>query len=333
MIKCNFCNKLFSTRAAFSNHLTRTEKSHFKNDLEKERFLVYSIFGEQYVEDLIIKYKNEEICCYDLDKSNDISKYITLLGIKRTNSQEKQTIRYKEKYRKSIQLKYGNDITNISQVIEVQKKKEETIASHFDSYNSYLKQHRIYMKQGYTEYIGDHARLAETTSKIKKTCLAKYGHENFGCGIDAKKKRKETFVNTIANWEYEERLERTSKARAAVNHRGGFSSKPEKRIRHCLTELNIDFKSNIQLWHYNYDIVFDNIIIEIQGDMWHANPEKYKANDLIMGKISAKSLWEKDAKKRKKAEEHGYRLIEIWECAIVTRNDAELIEYVKGLIC
>ena len=66
--------------------------------------------------------------------------------------------------------------------------------------------------------------------------------------------------------------------------------------------------------------------------MWHANPSKYKENDLIMGKILAKTLWEKDAKKRKKAEENGFRLIEIWEDAIVRRNDVELIHLIEGLL-
>jgi G:T-mismatch repair DNA endonuclease (very short patch repair protein) len=188
------------------------------------------------------------------------------------------------------------------------------------------------MKLGFENYVNDSDRVSETINKIKETCLERYGHKNFGAGVAAKEKKKKTFSETIALWDYEERLERTSKAREAVNHRGGFSSKPEKRVRHCLVELGIDFKSNVHLWHYNYDIVFDNIIIEVQGDMWHANPSKYKEDDLIMGKILAKTLWEKDLKKKKKAEENGFQLIEIWEHAIVARNDEDLLNLVKGLL-
>ncbi len=57
------------------------------------------------------------------------------------------------------------------------------------------------------------------------------------------------------------------------------------------------------MWNYNFDMVFDKLIIEVQGDMWHANPLFYKENDLIMGKLLAKDIWAKDERKKKKAEE------------------------------
>jgi len=189
------------------------------------------------------------------------------------------------------------------------------------------------MNKGFIDYSSDKNRVVATVNKIKATCLERYGHENFGSGEVAKKKAKQSYKETIAQWSYEERLARTSIARATVCSRGGFSSKPEKRVRQCLTELDIEFKSNVHMWHYNFDMVFGKCIIEVQGDMWHANPAKYKATDLIMGKLLASDLWAKDAKKKKKAEENSFTVIEIWECEIKKRNDEQLIQYVKELLC
>ena len=76
-------------------------------------------------------------------------------------------------------------------------------------------------------------------------------------------------------------------------------------------------------------MVNSNLILEIQGTMWHADPKKYKATDLIMGKILAKDIWDKDYRKKKKAEDAGYIVIEIWEDEINSKTDEELSFLVK----
>ena len=250
------------------------------------------------------------------------------MGLKRTSKEERKTERYKTKYLTSIQQKYGDHITNVSQVPDVQKKKEESFAREYGSYENYLVFRAESRKLAYNEYVGTD-KHKETIIKIEDTCQRKYGDRNFGAGEVAKTKRKKSHAETIASWDYEERLDRTSVARAAVCHRGGYSSKPEKRIQHCLIELEIDFKTNVHQWHYNYDMVFDKFIIEVQGDMWHANPSMYVSTDLIMGKLLASDLWGKDKRKKAKAESNGYTLIEIWECEISKKKDEELIEFVK----
>jgi G:T-mismatch repair DNA endonuclease (very short patch repair protein) len=249
--------------------------------------------------------------------------------LKRTNSQEKRTERYKQKYENTLKIKYGEEITNPSQLDWVQKKKEDSCSLKHESYQNYLIKQRSFMRKGYTEYVSDKERLTESRSKAKNTCLQKYGHENFGAGKIAKEKRIKTHSNTIKTWDYEERLKRTSKARESVNHRGGYSSAPEKRIRKALVELDIDFQSNSHLWNYNFDMVFGKYIIEVQGDMWHANPQKYKPTDLIMGKILAADIWAKDKRKKEKANNNGYILIEIWENEISNKTESELIEMVR----
>jgi G:T-mismatch repair DNA endonuclease (very short patch repair protein) len=327
MILCPFCNKEFINRKSFSNHLTRTHGNEFVSDVEKEKILVCTLYGEEIVETTVKEYIDGLFSVHGLPI--DIAKYLSLLGVKRTSKEERKTERYKQTYLTGIQKKYGNDITNISQVKEIQNKKEKTCESKHGSYQNYLDEHRKFMKDGYVNYVGSDKHII-AVEKQRKTCEDRFGNGNFGCGDDAIKKSKRTRKETIESWDYEERLERTRIAREAVTHRGGFTSKPEKRIRKILIDLDVEAKYNVFLFKYNWDLVIEDIIIEVQGVMWHGKPDRYNADDLIMGKILVKDIWEKDARKQNKAREEGYKVIEIWEDEISKKSDNELLVLVKN---
>lgn len=257
----------------------------------------------------------------------DITKLINLYGIKRTSKQERATKRYKQTYVKGLQKNYGPEITNPSQIAEVKKKRKETYAKTYGSYQNYLNWKNSRLTIGTKNYQGS-SKQKEAMEKIKNTCLERYGNENFGLGTEAKEKARVTRKNVIANWSYEERLERTRKAREALLNQG-FVSNPEKRIRKSLIDLNVEAKHNVFLWNYNWDLVIDNILIEVQGIFWHAKPSIYKPNDLILGEVTAKDLWDKDNRKKKKALENGYKVIEVWEDEITKKTDAELLKLVR----
>lgn len=334
MFICKFCNESFKDRKSLSVHLTRKESGNFGSDLEREKFLVETIFGIEKVKKVLEDYESKKICVYDLVKMGcDISKYIFLLGIKRTSKEERQTERYKAKYLEGIQKVYGTGITSISQVEAVKQKKKNTIIANHGSYEKFLSEHREMMLTGFEEYKTDIERMRDTTEKIQATCTKKYGHSNFGQGEAARAKSMKSRKELIATWDYEERLSRTDIARTAVCSRGGYESSIEKRVQHCLVELDINFVKHFHAWHYNYDLLVEGtLLIEIQGDMWHAFPGKYKATDLIMGKLLASDIWKKDAKKKKVAEENGYRVIYIWEHEIRKLKDADLMALVFNRI-
>lgn len=322
ILLCPICNKELSTRRAFSIHLSRSHE--FATELEKETLSVYTIFGKDEVEKLKNDYISGKYSINGLPF--DICKFLDLSGLKRSSKEERATERYKQKYKNSILQKYG--VENISQSKIIQKKKEETCAKKHGSYEEYLVAQRSHMREGYNGYVKSREHH-ETYLKVEQTCLERYGYKNFGLGREAKEKSKIKRKETIASWEYEERLQRTAKARASVNHRGGFSSKPEKRVRKALVDLDIESKYNQNLFNYNWDIVIGNFIIEVQGVMWHAKKDRYKANDLIMGRILASDIWEKDKRKRCKAEENGFVVIEIWEDEIAKCNDDDLVVLVE----
>lgn len=325
MILCPICKKEFKDRRVFGLHLSTTHKGNFESDLEKELLLVETLFGHELVE----KIKQEYIdCLYCIDDLPiDIAKYISLLGIKRTSKQERSTERYKKKYKNSIIEKYGVD--NISKSAHIQSKKIKTYEKKYGSYENYLEEQRQYMKDGYETYSSDIERRSDQQSKAVASYISKFGYDNPAKHPDVKDKIGNSQKNRIDKLSYDERLIMTSKAREAVCSRGGYSSKPEKRVRKSLIDLNIDALYNKPLWNYNWDLVIGKFLIEVQGTMWHAKPTLYKETDLIMGKLLAKDIWQKDAKKHKKAREEGYTVIEIWEDEIARCNDSELVQLLK----
>lgn len=74
------------------------------------------------------------------------------------------------------------------------------------------------------------------------------------------------------------------------------------------------------------------IIIEINGDYWHANPKIYNKNDKIQypGKtIEARFVWSRDIKRRKILESMGYCVIDIWEKDFVENKMNEVKDKLK----
>ena len=69
--------------------------------------------------------------------------------------------------------------------------------------------------------------------------------------------------------------------------------------------------------NYFYDATYKNkYVIEFHGDVFHGNPEKFGPDDHCHPfdkNITAKQLWEHDAKKKKVAEDNGYIYICFWE--------------------
>ena len=91
-------------------------------------------------------------------------------------------------------------------------------------------------------------------------------------------------------------------------------------------QLPLFFDNNI----YIFDIVLNNIIIEVNGTFWHADPRFYKETDKIYRGLTAKEIWEKDKNKKRIAENEGYILVYIWEKEI-NNNFEETINFIKNI--
>ena len=81
-------------------------------------------------------------------------------------------------------------------------------------------------------------------------------------------------------------------------------------------ELNNEnyFYDNINNSYYFYDFVISNIkfCIEFNGDYWHANPEFYKEDDIVI-KYKVDEIWNRDKVKNDFIRSKGYELVIVWE--------------------
>lgn len=87
-----------------------------------------------------------------------------------------------------------------------------------------------------------------------------------------------------------------------------------------LSPLNENWKGKRKVWVYDFFIPNKNLLIEVQGSYWHADPRIYNSDDVIKfpgeKMILASDIWERDVNKMKSAELQGYNTVAIWELDI-----------------
>ncbi len=76
--------------------------------------------------------------------------------------------------------------------------------------------------------------------------------------------------------------------------------------------------------------------IEFQGDLWHANPQRYTEDDIPIkfdkNMMTAKQIWERDRVKQKFLKTKLSKLIIIWESDLVKRGlDSIINEILKEI--
>lgn len=172
--------------------------------------------------------------------------------------------------------------------------------------------------------------------KIIETLIKNYG-ENFKEVINSKSHIIYTYIKQgFSEKEAEAKYQDLSQKRISYILNGDFISSLSYQFEKYLQEFNIqyemEFKITSEFGNRYYDFKIDNYLIELNGDFWHANPKKYVADDLLpmpKNKIKASDIWERDALKRKIAQDNGYTFITLWECDL---HDAKKILKIKNIM-
>jgi very-short-patch-repair endonuclease len=98
-------------------------------------------------------------------------------------------------------------------------------------------------------------------------------------------------------------------------------------LAQTLNELNIEWKYgepiNIGTQTYIPDFILldKKIIVECNGDYWHATPRLYEAEDLLRDGIIAGDVWKKDKKRIDDFKSVGYTCLVFWENDITNNLD------------
>lgn len=93
-------------------------------------------------------------------------------------------------------------------------------------------------------------------------------------------------------------------------------TQPEIKVQNRLTDLRVNFDTHVPfktpLGYHQVDILIEalKLIIEIDGDYWHANPKRYGSDDVIAG-TPAKEIWEYDKGITKNLSAQGYTVIRV----------------------
>ena len=109
---------------------------------------------------------------------------------------------------------------------------------------------------------------------------------------------------------------------------------PEEKVKDILDKRHIAYL--FQEYHYFNDKLYiadfeiNNIIIEVQGDYWHGNPQRY--NDEQLNDLQQK-LIQRDKDKKRCFEEAGYNVYYIWEWDLhqnIEKCEQQLIDFITA---
>lgn len=102
-------------------------------------------------------------------------------------------------------------------------------------------------------------------------------------------------------------------------------TKLEIMIQEELIKRNIPFKKHVPLIGQPDIFIEPNICVFADGDYWHANPIKYKHNDLISRQHNriAEDIWKRDLEIIRKLTEMNYFVLRFWETDVY--KDIKLI--------
>jgi len=288
--------------------LGRYQKKHYDIILNKEFFQRHYCDLSKSLPDLLkefgISYKATQFC-------------VKHFGLEYRGQKHPKTNKAGVQKRKAYYLKV-HGVENCSQLESIKDKKKQTCIKKYgvDNYRK-SKEFKEYYKLTMQERYGKGSLPNRFGNKNK--AWAKIGpEERKKFGENAAKKSK-AWWNSLP---VEEKERRITEKLTYLSRSPSFTSKQEVLIAETLTKAGIKFKTQVRIGRFLYDFQIGNILLEVQGDFWHANPKKYKPSDLLPRgpnlKVHASEIWIKDQRKREKGEAAGFVVKQLWESEIGT---------------
>jgi hypothetical protein len=243
-----------------------------------------------------------------------------------------------EKYKKMFSEKVKGDKNPMhkSKTTDLQRKQNSIYSvEYYKKHYPELSDHEIQLK------IDERVKYLTENRKPLPTQLQYYLDKGMSEeeSIIELSKRQSTFSKEICVEKYGEEegyikwMERQEKWQKSLNENGnlkmGFSGASQDLFNMILDkvgdkascqfatnggELRIKKSDRSGMWLY--DFCYNGKIIEYQGDMYHANPDKYYANDTphpFRKELTAFEIWERDRIKKEDAIDSGYDVLYVWD--------------------
>lgn len=335
-MKCYICNKEINNKD--HNHIYRCAKKYNIN-IEKDEIkfnqlkyqtsidITYNWIYNLYIIEgwSLPDFKNKYCLAY-----NQTQFLLDYFNIKKRNISESCCENRKiEKTKKTLITKYG--VENVSRAEKIKQKKKETFLQNYGVDN-------IWKSREYYQWL--HSFMDEKYGK--KSFPNKYGNMQKWWDNQTEKLKKEHMKP--AHKAYKEFWKNASdeikndiiqkRCKEIICY---YNSSLETRVAKILDLMQISYKRQYWIKRKSYDFKIDktNIIIEVQGDFWHANPSIYQEEDELNfpnGVCKVSDLWYDDKKKKELAEEYGYSVIYFWELEINELDDNQLLTLMENRI-
>lgn len=320
-IKCDICGNFFLNKNHLEKHnISDINEKYYKLFFDQHKYDIDNVISDYQKGFSILDIKNKfNYSIIDIQKILDYKKIN-----KRTCKDSKHTEKYLKKYKTSIIKKYGVD--NISKLNITKEKKKSTMQKNYGRINNFC--NTDIQKYAHSKIDYELAYRLNLDSIIKK-----YGVDNVSKIDFVRNKISSYQKDRISKMTEEERKELTKICRTYIKYKK--ISKLELRIQSILNDFNISYNCNYFIYGFYVDLIFNKNILEIMGDFWHGNPNKYNSGSFINlpgGKVKVDDLWNKDEIKKNKLERKGYKMYYLWESDINKMTDIDLINYITPLL-
>ena len=191
-----------------------------------------------------------------------------------------------------------------------------------------------YLAKGMTQDEAEAALIDRQATGTLAKFIKRYGLEE---GTRLHTERQIKWQNTLKAKSPEEIAEMNRKKMSAPGAVSKTEQKFFKQLNQLLgiEEVESQFALTDADSHktYLYDMKIGDVLVEFNGDFWHANPDLYD-DDWInpTTKTSAKDIHAKDAAKRKFAEKSGFRVVTVWERDFRKNPEDTLIDCVMMVV-
>lgn len=172
----------------------------------------------------------------------------------------------------------------------------------------------------------------ETREIISKSNI-KY---NKNMSKEDKLKRSEITSKAVKKFQ-SKNPEYTKKIRTKARYRSHLSqskrkyemNKIEKKVFNKIKHFGFEYSVILGFKQYDFGLKKERILIEVQGDYWHGNPNIYKKEDLNR---TQRKKQEADKSKKDFALKHGFKIFYIWEEEINNNSYTNLIKEIENEI-
>lgn len=194
--------------------------------------------------------------------------------------------------------------------------------------------------------ISDALHTEQSQNRYKNTCIKKYGAPNcLSKGTKPYFKRNKTVQDKYGVENVFQIIDEFMKEHGTKYSRSKISSLNIK-FENILKKYNFLYETEFKISYindkfhkcykfYDFHILNTNLLIEVNGDYWHANPKIYKENDKFQfpkTQLTAKDIWKLDEYKNDIAKVNNYRVIYVWENELENVSELEIVQKIKDSI-